>query len=159
MASAGTVTVTNGVVPNSNTITFNSPGNYYWGVTYSGDGNNNPATDACINEPLVVNKAKPGISTAQNLLPNDDATISGGFNTPGGTVTFNLFSPSDATCSGAPAYTQTVNVSGNGKYSTTNTTYLATGNGTWRWQVIYSGDSNNEGATSACGVESFTITQ
>jgi hypothetical protein len=29
--------------------------------------------------------------------------------------------------------------------------------GTWRWKVSYSGDSNNEASTSACGVEQFTI--
>jgi hypothetical protein len=156
--SAGTVTVTNGVVPDSDPITFNSTGDFYWQAVYSGDSNNNPATSTCSDEHLVVTKAQPGISTAQNLLPNDDATISGGFGTPGGTITFSLFSPSDATCSGTPAYTQTVNVSGNGTYSTTNTTFLATDTGTWRWLVSYSGDGNNEAATSACGVENFTIT-
>jgi hypothetical protein len=29
--------------------------------------------------------------------------------------------------------------------------------GAWRWQVVYSDDANNQGATSACGVEQFTI--
>jgi len=51
-----------------------------------------------------------------------------------------------------------VNVNGNGTYSTTNTTCLANDTGTWRWQVDYSGDGNNKPATSACGVENFTIT-
>ena len=155
---AGTVTVTNGIVPDSDPITFDTAGDFYWQAVYSGDGNNNPATSDCTTEHLVVTKAHPAISTAQNLLPNDDATISGGFDTPGGSITFELFSPSDATCSGTPAYTQTVPVSGNGTYSTTNTTFLATDTGTWRWLVSYTGDSNNEGATSACGVENFTIT-
>jgi hypothetical protein len=155
--SAGTKTVTNGVVPDSNGITFNSAGDFYWQAVYSGDGNNNSATSVCTDEHLVVNKAQPGIGTAQNLLPNDDATISGGFGTPGGTVTFKLFSPSDANCSGVPAYSQSVTVSGNGTYSTTNTTFFASVEGTWRWLVSYSGDGNNEGATSACGVEHFTI--
>ncbi len=155
--SAGTKTVTNGVVPDSNGITFNSAGDFYWQAVYSGDANNNAATSVCTDEHLVVTKAQPGISTAQNLLPNDDATISGGFGTPGGTVTFNLFDPSDATCAGTPAYTQTVSVSGNGTYSTTNTTFLASDEGTWRWQVSYSGDGNNEAAESACGVEHFAI--
>jgi len=49
-------------------------------------------------------------------------------------------------------------VSGNGTYNTTNTTFLASTVGTWRWQVNYSGDANNNGATSVCGVENFTIT-
>jgi predicted peptidase len=106
---------------------------------------------------LVVNPNQTAMSTAQNLIPNDDATLTGATSNAGGTITFNLFSPSDATCAGTPAYTLTVNVSGNGTYSTTNTTFVASALGTWRWQVIYSGDANNVGSTSACGVEQFTI--
>jgi len=36
-------------------------------------------------------------------------------------------------------------------------TFIAKAEGTWRWQVDYSGDNNNKGTSSACGVESFTI--
>jgi hypothetical protein len=151
------VTVTNGVVPDSNPITFNSAGTFYWQAVYSGDAKNSGATSVCTDEILVVNPNPTALSTAQNLLPNDSATLSGATSNAGGTITFNLFSPSDATCAGTPALTQTVNVSGNGTYNTTNTTFLATAEGTWRWQVIYSGDANNVGSTSACGVERFTI--
>lgn len=154
--SAGTKNVTNGIVPDSDGITFNSAGDYYWQAAYSGDANNNAATSVCTEEHLVVTKAKPSNSTAQTLLPNDSFTLTGGFS-PTGSITFNLYSPSDATCSGQPAFTQTVNVSGNGTYSTSNTTVFASTAGTWRWQNAYSGDANNEGTTSACGVESFTI--
>jgi len=154
---AGTVTVTNGVVPDSNGITFNSAGTFYWQAAYTGDANNNASISVCTSETLVVNPNSPGMSTAQDLLPNDSATITGATSNAGGTITFNLFSPSDATCAGTPAYTQTLNVSGNGTYPTTNTTFHATAEGTWRWQVSYSGDANNLGATSDCGVERFTI--
>ncbi len=154
-----TVTVTNGVVPNSATITVQNAGDYSFLATYSGDAKNNPATDTCSTEELVVPPNPSSISTAQNLLPNDAATISGVTSHAGGTVVFSLFGPSDTTCSAAPVYTQTVNVVGNGTYITTNTSFLATGNGTWRWMVVYSGDSNNTGSTSACGSEQFTITQ
>lgn len=156
--SAGTKAVTNGLVTDSDAITFNNAGTFYWQAVYSGDANNQGATSTCSSEVLVVNPNAPGIATAQNLLPNDSATISGATSNAGGKITFNLFRPSDATCSGAPAYTQQVNVNGNGTYSTTNTTFLATDTGTWRWQVAYSGDNNNIGASSACGVENFTIT-
>jgi len=154
---AGTKTVTNGVVPDSNAISFSAAGTYYWQAVYSGDANNNGATSDCKSEQLVVSPNNPSISTAQNLIPNDDATISGATSNAGGTITFNLFSPSDATCFGTPALTQKVNVSGNGTYSTTNTTFIAKDEGTWRWQVDYSGDNNNKSTSSACGVESFTI--
>jgi hypothetical protein len=155
---AGTKTVTTGSVPDSNALTFNSAGTFYWQAVYSGDAKNNGATSDCTSETLVVNPNTPGISTAQNLIPNDKATISGATSDAGGTITFKLFSPSDATCSASPALTQTVNVSGNGTYSTTNSTFIASATGEWRWQVTYSGDNNNVGATSSCGVENFTIT-
>jgi len=100
----------------------------------------------------------PSMTTAQNLLPNDSATLTGASSNAGGTITFKLYSPAAATCSGTAAYQQTVNVSGNGTYNTTNTTFLASTVGTWRWLVTYSGDANNNSATSACGVENFTIT-
>ncbi len=154
---AGTVTVTNGVVPNSNGLAFNTAGTFYWQAVYSGDTNNNGATSVCTDETLVVNKLQPSVTTAQNLIPNDDFTLSGAFGTPGGTITFNLYAPSDATCSGTPALTQTVNVNGNGTYSTTNTTFIASTEGTWRWESTYSGDGNNHPVTSSCGTERFTI--
>jgi len=154
---AGTKTVTNGSVPDSNGLAFNSAGTFYWQAVYSGDAKNNGATSTCTEEQLVVNPNTPGISTAQNLIPNDDATITGATSTAGGTVTFRLFAPGDTTCSGTVQFTQTVNVSGNGTYSTTNSTFIASTSGTWRWKVVYSGDANNSGTTSACGVENFTI--
>jgi len=156
--SAGTVTVTNGVVPNSSAIQFNNAGTFYWQAVYSGDLKNNGAVSACLSEVLVVNPNTPAISTAQNVIPNDAATITGATANAGGTITFNLFSPSDATCGGTPAFTQTVSVNGSGTYSTSNSTFIASASGTWRWQVVYSGDGNNVGTTSACGVENFTIT-
>jgi hypothetical protein len=157
-ADGGTVTVTNGVVPDSNGVQFNQAGTFYWQAVYSGDANNNGASSDCTSEQLVIAKNAPIGSTAQNLIPNDSATLTGATNNATGTFTFSLFSPSDATCSGSPAFSQVVTVNGNGTYSTTNTSFLATDQGTWRWLVTYSGDSNNDGFTVACGVEHFTIT-
>ena len=156
--SAGTVTVTSGSVPDSNAIQFNNAGTFYWQAVYSGDAKNNGAVSPCTSEQLVVKPNNPAMTTAQNVIPNDAATISGATSNAGGTITFKLYSPSDATCSGTPAFTQTVNVNGNGTYNTTNSTFIASTSGEWRWQVVYSGDNNNVGTTSACGVENFTIT-
>ena len=36
---------TAGAVPNSATVTFNTAGTYYWQAVYSGDANNNGATE------------------------------------------------------------------------------------------------------------------
>jgi len=53
-ADAGTVTVTNGSVPDSNSVTFPTVGTYYWQVSYSGDANNNPAKSECNTEVLLI---------------------------------------------------------------------------------------------------------
>jgi hypothetical protein len=154
--SAGTKTVTNGVVPDSDPITFNTAGDYYWQAVYSGDADNNGATSTCTEEHLVVNKKSPSASTLQNLLPNDTFTLSDGFNATGN-VTFSLYPPSNATCQGIAAYTQTVSLASDGTATTTNSSFYASAEGTWRWVVTYTGDSNNNGVTLACGTERFTI--
>jgi hypothetical protein len=154
---AGTKTVVNGVVPDSNPITFNSAGDFFWQAVYSGDANNNGASSACTSEHMIVNKNQPSASTAQTLLPNDSFTLSGATLNATGSITFNLYAPGDTTCSGAPALTQTVNVLGNGTYATTNNSFFASAEGTWRWQSSYSGDANNGSVSSPCGTERFTI--
>jgi hypothetical protein len=158
---AGTKTVTGGIVPGSDAVTFNNAGTFFWQAVYSGDASNNGATSDCTSETLVVQPNTPGISTAQHLIPNDDATINGATSDAGGKITFSLYRPGDTTCSGPTAFTQQLTVSGDGTYKTTNNgadAFVASTEGTWRWQVTYSGDANNVGNTSACGVENFTIT-
>ena len=54
----GTKTVTNGVVPDSDsTGPINAAGTYYFRAFYSGDNNNNGASSACTDEALVINGA------------------------------------------------------------------------------------------------------
>jgi hypothetical protein len=162
-SDGGTKTLNaDGTVPDSDALTFNAVGDYYWQAVYSGDGNNNGATSTCTDEHLVVNKAQPTAATAQSLIPDDSFTLSGGANTPTGTITFKLYAPGDTTCTGSVQFTQTVSVnSGNGTYSTTNhlqaTPFTATTPGTWRWASSYSGDPSNKPVTSTCGTEQFTI--
>ncbi len=155
------VTVASGVVPASATLTLTSAGTYEFWAVYSGDGNNNGSTSVCGSETVVVSPNTNGISTAQSLVPNDSATLTGLTSDATGTITFKLFPPSNSTCSAggtAPVVNQALTVTGNqgSPYSTTNTTAVSA-EGTYRWLVVYSGDANNSGATSACGVEIYTI--
>ncbi len=53
-ATAGTKTVTNGIVPHSDPITFNQVGTYYWKAAYSGDETHNPVISRCGDEVLTV---------------------------------------------------------------------------------------------------------
>ena len=86
----------------------------------------------------------------------DTATLAGGVN-PTGTITFNLYGPTDTTCSQAPVAHSTKAVSGNGIYQSAVFAPLAPG--TYRWVASYGGDANNLSVTGVCGGlnESVTI--
>jgi hypothetical protein len=134
-------------------------------ASFKSSNNNN--TDAgpttCGDEPVTVGQVGPSIKTTPNPASgtvgttlNDSATLSGG-SSPTGKITFNLYSPSASSCTGTPAYTQDVTVSGNGNYST-SPGFAANAVGTWRWTATYSGDTNNKSASSGCSDEQVTIT-
>lgn len=155
-----TVNVNGNGAYSSGNFTPTVVGTYRWTAAYTGDANNQASTSGCnaANEASVVNKAPTTIGTAQSLRPQDSATISataGG--TPTGTVTFSLFD--NATCSGSPVFTQARSLSG-GTATTDNTTFTisSASAATYKWLVVYGGDANHTGATSACGTENFVLT-
>src|SRR4029077_1664912 len=93
-------------------------GTYTWTVSYSGDDNNNQATDQGGSaEQTVVSPAAPSIVTTPNpssvtlgtnsVTLKDSAVLSGG-SSPSGTITFTLV------YKGSTVDTETVPVSGNG---------------------------------------------
>ncbi|HEY6197522.1 MAG TPA: hypothetical protein VI231_02840, partial [Candidatus Binatia bacterium] len=53
-AAGGTKTVTNGVIPNSNSITFLQTGTFFWKVDYSGDISNASSTSGCSEQVTVL---------------------------------------------------------------------------------------------------------
>lgn len=140
----------------SDSYTTTAAGTIYWIASYTGDANFPAATGACgdANESSVVNKASPGISTNAVAGPvsigtaiRDTATLSGGFAPLTGTVTFSLYGPGDINCSTTAAFTSTVNVVSGGAMSGN---FTPTAAGTYRWIAAYSGDANNNSATTAC---------
>jgi uncharacterized repeat protein (TIGR01451 family) len=160
--SAGTVSVTNGSVPNSNPITCSSPGTYYWQASYSGDSHNNGATSPCTSEQLVVGKAQPSIATQLSSSSitiggsvNDTATLTGATSNAGGTVAYTVYS--DSSCDTQYAQAGTVNVTSGSVPNSNSITFNAPG--TYYWQAVYSGDSNNSGATSPCTSEQLVVGQ
>ena len=75
-------------------------------------------------------------ATLSNTAPKPDGSPAGG------SITFRVYGPNDATCSGTPAFTSAaVPVSGNGTYS--SGTFTPTAAGTYRWIASYSGDLPN----------------
>src|SRR5699024_8574654 len=71
-----------------------------------------------------------------------------------GTVTYTLYQGEG--CDGTPVHgPETVTVSGGEVPPSATVENL--GQGTYHWVVEYSGDANNNGDTSECGEETFTI--
>jgi hypothetical protein len=137
-------------------FTPTAAGTYYWVLSYSGDANNNPAGPTACGDPTettVIAKAQPALSTVASGATTvgspiqDRASLSGGAD-PTGQITFNVYGPDDATCSGSVADTSTVSVSGNGDY--TSAPFTPTRAGTYRWVASYSGDGNNDAVTTFC---------
>lgn len=167
-APAFTQTVTvlgNGSYSSTNTTAADLIGTWSWTATYSGNAGNKGVASPCGSEPVSVSMASPTLATtpssggtAGSVVLNDTGILSGGYN-PSGSVTFNLWSPTQTSCTGTPTYTQSVTVSGNGSYSTTNASASITNTaGTWNWTASYGGDTNNKSVTTACGSESVTVT-
>jgi hypothetical protein len=146
------VTVTNGVVASSASQQFGSAGSYRFSAVYSGDSNNNGATGGC--EPLTVNPSTVTIAATLSLSTitvggslTDSASLSGGTNNAGGTVTYEYFSGS--TCSGTATPVGTPVTVTNGVVASSTSKQFDTA-GSYSWNAVYSGDSNNDGAISGC---------
>lgn len=99
--------------------------------------------------PTLSTTASPDITLGSGQL-TDSATVSERVNPqPGATVTFDLYSPGDTTCTGTPVFTSTqpYPVAGGPIGSAA---YTPTDAGTYRWVAAYSGDTNNASVTGAC---------
>jgi hypothetical protein len=70
----GTVAVTNGLVPVSNTISFGSVGTWYWQAVYSGDANNAGAISSCRSEILVIDPTPFESFAGETATPSVDST-------------------------------------------------------------------------------------
>lgn len=158
----GTYTVLSGNSPGG--YAPGASGTYQWVAVYSGDSSNGSVTSPFGSEPWTVGQAAPSINTipgnsvvlGSGAKLTDSASLAGGSN-PTGTITFTLYSPSNAI-----VYTDTVTVSGNGNYSTATGNnpggYLPTATGTYEWVASYSGDANNGAYTGTKGDEPETVT-
>ena len=172
---AGNLVFTSAAIPvngngnyGSGAFTPSASGTYRWIATYSGDANNSTVAGLCgdANETVTVGTANPTMTTTASAgvvvggNVSDTATIAGGFN-PGGSITFRLYGPNDATCGvGNLVFTSAaIPVAGNGNYGSGN--FTPTMPGTYRWIATYTGDANNAGVTGMCNDanESVVVSQ
>ncbi|MCA1684154.1 MAG: hypothetical protein LC708_03395, partial [Actinobacteria bacterium] len=153
----------------SDLFTATAPGTYRWVASYSGDANNpaagptacaDPAESVTVTAPPPVNlttTASPGVAVGGAV--HDTATLGGGLS-PTGVITFRLYGPNDAACTGAPVFTApAVPVVGAASYDSANFAPIAPG--TYHWVASYSGDANNAAVgPTACAdpAESVTVT-
>src|SRR5262249_35184276 len=132
-------------------------GVYQWNAVYSGEANNNTASDlnnpaeqVTVNPPALTLTTTPIPTTAKlginSVTLNDPARLDGGLN-PTGTITFTLCHNGGSTPT--MVFTQTVTVNGDGVYTTSPGFTLpssGTAAGTYQWDARYSGDKNNPAA-------------
>jgi hypothetical protein len=163
--SAGTVTVTDGAVPDSTAISLATAGTYYWNAAYSGDLLDDPSNNACSESESVVLPPATVSTTVDNAVTTnawdntevtgasayDSATVTGSSGTPSGTLVYSRFA--NLTCTGVAATTQTVTLAAGVVPHSTATPAL--GAGSYSFRGAYSGNSNYAAATGAC--EPFTV--
>jgi hypothetical protein len=78
--TAGTKMVTLGVVPNSDPVTMNVAGTFYWQAAYSGDATtgNNASTSVCGSETVtVITTEQPISATGTNVSATEGALFTG----------------------------------------------------------------------------------
>ena len=146
----------------SGPFTTTAVGTYRWVASYNGDANNAPVSSGCADEPVTTTPGHPddrhhrfGRSSGRRL-DQRHGDRDRWFN-PTGTVTFNLFPPSDTTCSGTPAFISTRPAVESAR--ATSGSFTTTAVGTYRWVATYDGDTNNAAVSSGCTDEPVTTTQ
>src|SRR5439155_405402 len=91
------------------------------------------------------------------------ATLAGGSGTLGGTITFTLYGPNDATCGNGAIFTNRSEERRIGKEGRTaiSDPFNHSQAGTYRWRASYSGDTNNAATATACNDlgETSVVTQ
>ncbi len=110
-----------------------------------GGGQSTGNTTFLLATPAVATQASPTVTLGHSI--SDTATLSGGVGATG-SITFKAYGPNDSSCSLPPVSTSTVNITGNGSYS--STPFTPTAAGTYRFIATYSGDANNNSVSNSC---------
>ena len=96
--------------------------------------------------PSLSTTASPAITLGEQI--SDAAQLSGGSHPGGGSVTFHLYGPDDATCSLPQVFVSTNTASAAGTAS--SSPFTPTLPGTYRWIAAYGGDADNLPVQAPC---------
>jgi hypothetical protein len=161
-----TVSVSSGSAATVTGFVADTIGTWHWTASYSGDlgsgGTDQPSSSTCASEPTTVGKATPVLTTTASgpvtvgATITDTAHLSGGYGTLTGSISFQVFAPSDTTCS-TPLTPQptgaTVSQTAPGSVDYTSGTFTTTEVGTYHWEATFTdtdGNNNSVGPTT-CG--------
>jgi hypothetical protein len=143
----------------------NTLGTHRWVAAYGGDANYGPSVGACNDSDESVEVTEPRINVATSVSSSSAGEVASGtpfsdsayvtddgFNDATGTLTFKLYGPNDADCSGTPVYTDAnVPLVSDGSYpSATSGSVAPSDPGEYRWIATYSGDSVHAGSAGLC---------
>jgi len=142
-------------------------GTYTFVAGYGGNSpnTNSVAESACpdtTGTETVTVTGSAALSTAQDWLPNDTATLTGPVNL-NGTLTFQLYTGDNCGATSGSAvsgqqYTVTVtNAASGSTFSTSNTTFKVSASASYSWLVTYDDTTLNDPAPK-CEKTSLTIT-
>jgi uncharacterized repeat protein (TIGR01451 family) len=144
-------------------LAVSATGTYHWIASYaSGDTSKNANTISACGAPnenpvvsprpttLTTNAGGPFVLGAGGTVAlSDTATLSGGTNSAGGTITFMLFS--DSACSNQVGSDVTVAVNGADGKNYTSPPITVNAAGTYYWVASYGSDPKNAASSSTCG--------
>jgi hypothetical protein len=164
--SEGPITVVSGAAATSIGYVSNAVGIWHWTADYSGDlatgGTDQPSSSTCASEPTTVGPATPTLTTSASgpvtvgQTITDTAHLSGGYGTIIGSISFQVFAPSDTGCA-TPLTPQptgdNVSQTAPGSQDYTSGTFTTTEVGTYHWEATFTdtdGNNNSVGPTT-CG--------
>ena len=109
--------------------------------------------------PTLTTQASPSVAVGGTIF--DTATVakpSPAAANPTGTVTFTVYGPDNASCTGTPVGQSQNPLAGNG--TATSTAFAVSQPGIYRFVATYNGDANYVNTTSPCGApgESVSVT-
>jgi hypothetical protein len=139
-----------------------SPPSYVIKAVFLGD-NLHSVSNTDASQTLLINKLTPTIATttapASPVVTGtgvkDQAVLTGATSNAGGTVTYKLYS--GLVCTGSAVYTSNAAAVTNGVVAQSAPSFNVTPGGSYTWQATYSGDTNNQTATSACGSDPLVV--